>query len=205
MIKPLEDLVKELSLLPSLGRKSAWRLTMHLLERPQDDLDRLSRCIATLKSSVMLCGRCFNYSTAEICEICRSPSRDSTLICVVEKPADVFAFEKSGAFRGLYHVLGGVLSPINGITADKLRIAHLKERVERSGAIRELILGLGSSAEAESTCLYLAKLFAHGTYRVTRLARGVPAGMELEYVDQITLDNALHERTELTYQERGKA
>jgi recombination protein RecR len=205
MIKPLEDLVKELSLLPTVGRKSAWRLTMHLLERPQDDLDRLSRCIASLKSSVVLCKQCFNYSTAEICEICGSPSRDSTLICVVEKPMDVFAFEKSGVFHGRYHVLGGVLSPINGITADKLRIAQLKERLEGNGAVRELILGLGSSAEAESTCLYLARLFVHGPFRVTRLARGVPAGMELEYVDQITLDNALHERIEITYHERGKA
>ena len=115
---------------------------------------------------------------------------------------DVFAFEKSGAFRGLYHVLGGVLSPINGITAEKLRIAQLKERMRRSGAVRELILGLGSSAEAETTCLYLARIFVHGRFRVTRLARGVPAGMELEYVDQITLDHALHERTEINLQER---
>jgi recombination protein RecR len=205
MIQPLEDLVKELCLLPTIGRKSAWRLAMHLLERPQDDLDRLSRSIATLKSSVTVCTQCFNYATAKICEICQSPSRDSSLICVVEKPADVLAFEKSGSFRGHYHVLGGVLSPINGITADKLRISQLKERVEGSGSVRELILGLGSSAEAESTCLYLARLFAHSSFRVTRLARGVPAGMELEYVDQITLDNALHERTELSYNERGKA
>ena len=202
MIKPLEDLVNELSLLPTIGKKSAWRLTMHLLERPQDDLLRLSQCIASLKSSVMLCTQCFNYSTTPVCEICSSPSRDPSLICVVERPMDVFAFEKSGAFRGLYHVLGGVLSPINGITAEKLRIAQLKERMRRSGAVRELILGLGSSAEAETTCLYLARIFVHGRFRVTRLARGVPAGMELEYVDQITLDHALHERTEINLQER---
>ena len=202
MIKPLEDLVDELSLLPTIGKKSAWRLTMHLLERPQDDLMRLSQCIASLKSSVTLCTQCFNYSTTPVCEICSSPSRDPSLICVVERPMDVFAFEKSGAFRGLYHVLGGVLSPINGITAEKLRIAQLQERMRHSGAVRELILGLGSSAEAETTCLYLARLFVHGRFRVTRLARGVPAGMELEYVDQITLDHALHERTEINLQER---
>jgi recombination protein RecR len=202
MIKPLEDLVKELCLLPTIGKKSAWRLSMHLLERPQDDLIRLSQSIASLKSSVVICRQCFNYSVAALCEICSSPSRDPTLICVVEKPTDVFAFEKSGAFRGLYHVLGGVLSPINGITAEKLHIAQLNERVRKNGDIREIILGLGSSAEAESTCLYLARLFVHGQFRVTRLARGVPAGMELEYVDQITLDHALHERTEITYRER---
>jgi recombination protein RecR len=203
MIKPLEDLVKELCLLPTIGKKSAWRLTMHMLERPQDDLMRLSQCIASLKSSVTLCTQCFNYSMGPTCEICLSPSRDPTILCVVEKPTDVFAFEKSGAYRGLYHVLGGVLSPINGITAEKLHIAQLKERLHPNGAVRELILGLGSSAEAESTCLFLARMFVHGSFRVTRLARGVPAGMELEYVDQITLDHALHERTEIHYQERG--
>ncbi len=201
MIKPLEDLVSELSLLPTIGKKSAWRLTMHLLERPQEDLDRLSQCIASLKSKIMLCRRCFNYSVSEICETCASPLRDATLLCVVEKPTDVFAFEKNGVYRGLYHVLGGVLSPINGMTPDKLRIAQLRDRLQ-NGAVRELILGLGSSAEAETTCLYIARLFAHGAFRITRLARGLPAGMELEYVDQITLDHALHERTDIAYQEQ---
>jgi recombination protein RecR len=173
-------------------------LALHLLERPREELDHLSGCISSLKSSITLCKRCFNYSTAEVCETCLSPARDSSLLCVVEKPMDVFAFEKSGAYRGLYHVLGGVLSPLNGVTADKLRIAQLKDRLSREN-IRELILGLGSSAEAETTCVYLARLFSHGPYRVTRLARGVPAGIELEYVDQITLDNALHERTDISY------
>jgi recombination protein RecR len=196
MIKPLEDLVSALCLLPTIGKKSAWRLAMHLLERPQEDLDRLAGSIATLKSSVMLCTQCFNYSASDICEICRAPNRDAGLICVVEKSLDIFAFEKTGVYHGFYHVLGGVLSPINGITADKLRIAELKGRLEK-GPVKELILGLGSSAEAESTCLYLARLFAHGSLRITRLARGVPAGMELEYVDQITLDHALHERTDI--------
>jgi recombination protein RecR len=124
--------------------------------------------------------------------------RDASLLCVVEKPMDVFAFEKSGMYRGHYLVLGGVLSPLNGVTADKLRIAQLKDRLQRE-PVRELILGLGSSAEAETTCVYLARLFSHGSYRITRLARGVPAGIELEYVDQITLDNALHERTDISY------
>ncbi len=202
MIKPLEDLVNELCLLPTIGKKSAWRMTMHLLERPQDDLARLSHCIASLKSSITRCKQCFNYSSAQVCDICASPARDPTVLCVVEKPMDVFAFEKSGVFRGQYHVLGGVLSPINGITAEKLHIAQLKDRLAHNEVVRELILGLGSSAEAESTCLYLARLFVHGRFRVTRLARGVPAGMELEYVDQITLDHALHERTEMTYRER---
>jgi recombination protein RecR len=198
MIKPLEDLVDALSRLPTIGKKSAWRLALHLLERPSEELNHLSGCIASLKSSITLCKKCFNYSTTEVCETCLSPMRDASLLCVVEKPMDVFAFEKSGMYRGHYLVLGGVLSPLNGVTADKLRIAQLKDRLQRE-PVRELILGLGSSAEAETTCVYLARLFSHGSYRITRLARGVPAGIELEYVDQITLDNALHERTDISY------
>jgi recombination protein RecR len=111
---------------------------------------------------------------------------------------DAFAFEKTGTYRGLYHILGGVLSPLNGVTADKLRIAQLKNRLKQTD-VHELILGLGSSAEAETTCIYLARLFGHESFKVTRLARGVPAGIDLEYLDQITLDNALHERTDISY------
>jgi recombination protein RecR len=198
MIKPIEDLVEALCLLPTIGKKSAWRLALFMLERPQDELDRLSKSIAALKAGIVLCKQCFNYSTSEICDICASPSRNASLICVVEKPMDVFAFEKTGAYRGRYHVLGGVLSPINGVTVDKLRIAELKIRLQNE-PVAELILGLGSSAEAETTCLYCARLFGKGNFKITRLARGVPAGIELEYVDQITLDHALHERTDISY------
>ena len=200
MIKPIEDLAEALSRLPTIGKKSAWRLALFLLERPQEELARLAECIETLKSNVVFCKQCFNYSTTEICGICSSPTRDASIVCVVEKPMDVFAFEKTGTYRGHYHVLGGVLSPINGITVDKLRIGELRQRLEKK-QVRELILGLGSSAEAETTCLYCARLFAHGPFKVTRLARGVPAGMELEYVDQITLDHALHERTSISYED----
>ncbi|HEX7510994.1 MAG TPA: recombination mediator RecR [Chitinivibrionales bacterium] len=198
MIKPLDDLVGALSRLPTIGKKSAWRLALHLLERPQEELDHLSRCIGSLKATVTLCKRCFNYGTGEVCDICNNPSRDSGLICIVEKPMDVFAFEKSGLYRGLYHVLGGVLSPLSGITAEKLRIAQLRDRLQKE-SIREIILGLGSSAEAETTSMYIARLFSNNQYKITRLARGVPAGIELEYVDQITLDHALHERTDISY------
>jgi recombination protein RecR len=119
----------------------------------------------------------------------------------VEKPSDVLVFEKSGMYRGLYHVLGGVLSPINGITADKLHIAQLRERLD-NGNIQELILGLGASAEAETTCLYLARIFANRKFKISLLARGVPAGTEIEYIDQLTLNQALHERNEISYGER---
>jgi recombination protein RecR len=198
MIKPIQDLVDSLSRLPTIGKKSAWRLALYLIERPQEELDVLSSRIVSLKSSIRLCSNCFNYSTSALCEICASSSRDRGLICVVEKPMDVFAFEKTGTYRGHYHILGGVLSPLNGITADKLRIAQLKNRLKQTD-VHELILGLGSSAEAETTCIYLARLFGHESFKVTRLARGVPAGIDLEYLDQITLDNALHERTDISY------
>lgn len=198
MIEPLQNLVDALYRLPTIGRKSALRLALYLLERPQDELDSLSESIATLKSKIHACKQCFNYGQADLCDICSSPKRDPSLICVVEKPSDILVFEKSGIYRGLYHVLGGVLSPINGITADKLRIAELRARLDKGG-IAELILGLGASAEAETTCLYLARIFAHRKFKISLLARGVPAGTELEYIDQLTLNQALHERTDLSY------
>jgi len=198
MIQPLENLVEALCRLPTIGRKSALRLALYLLERPQDELDNLSRNIASIKSRIRICKRCFNYGEADLCDVCSSPKRDQTLMCVVEKPSDVLVFEKSGIFRGLYHVLGGVLSPINGITADKLHIAQLRARLDNED-IRELILGLGASAEAETTCLYLARIFAKRKFKISILARGVPAGTELEYIDQLTLNQALHERNEISY------
>jgi recombination protein RecR len=201
MIRPLEELVEALCRLPTIGRKSAMRLAVHLLEQPQDELDNLSRCIATIKSRIKICTQCFNYGESDICDICSSPSRDHSLICVVEKPSDVLVFEKSGMYRGLYHVLGGVLSPINGITADRLHIAQLRARLDKEN-IRELILGLGASAEAETTCLYCARIFANRPFKISLLARGVPAGTELEYIDQLTLNQALHERNEISYGEK---
>jgi recombination protein RecR len=198
MIEPLEKLVEALCRMPTIGRKSAMRLALYLLERPQDELDNLSNCIATIKSRIKTCGQCFNYGEADLCEVCSSPKRDRSIICVVEKPSDVLVFERSGLYHGMYHVLGGVLSPINGITADKLRIAELRKRLDKEN-IRELILGLGASAEAETTCLYLARIFANRGFKISLLARGVPAGTELEYIDQLTLNQALHERNEISY------
>ena len=201
MIEPLDSLVNALCQLPTIGRKTALRLALYLLERPQAELDNLSQCIAGIKSKITVCKRCFNYGTAELCDVCSSRSRDPSVICVVEKPQDVLVFEKSGIFRGLYHVLGGVLSPINGITADKLHLSELKARLD-SGGVKELILGLGASAEAETTCLYLARIFSGMPLKITLLARGVPAGTELEYIDQMTLNQALHERVEISYGEK---
>jgi recombination protein RecR len=199
MVEPLEHLVDCLSRLPTVGRKSAWRLALHLLERPRTEVDELSRAIASIKSSVHPCPSCFMYTDRDLCEICSSPVRDRGMICVVEKPTDVFTVEKAGRYRGLYHVLGGVLSPINGVTPDTLRVAQLSQRIEDT-EVKELILGLGGSAEAETTELYLARLYAGYALRITRLARGLPAGTELEYIDQLTLAQALQERIEVHYQ-----
>jgi len=198
MIEPLEKLVDALSRLPTIGRKSAWRLALHMIDRPQEELTELAQRIGSIKSLVRTCSVCFNYSTGPTCPICASASRDQSLVCVVEKPTDVIAIERAGRYHGVYHVLGGLLSPIRGITPDRLHIGELKERVEKAPP-RELILGLGGSSEAETTGYYIARILSHLPVRVTRFARGVPAGMELEYVDQITLSQALQERTDMTY------
>jgi recombination protein RecR len=200
MVKPLEELVDAFARLPTIGRKSAWRLALYLMERSDEEAQNLARCVGTLKERVHICRRCFNYSEDELCEICSSPSRDLSTICVVEKPVDIFTIERAGRYRGGYHVLGGVLSPIDGVTADKLHIAELLRRVETEKPA-EVIVGLGASADAETTMLYLARQLSTAGVRVTRLARGLPAGMELEYVDQITLAQALTERTDLRFGE----
>ncbi|MDD5674760.1 MAG: recombination mediator RecR [Chitinivibrionales bacterium] len=196
MVQALEKLVEELCSLPTIGRKSAWRLALFMLERPAEELTELAQSIATIKQKIVHCRVCYNYSERETCAICSSANRDGGLICVVARPTDVFAVERAGRYRGAYHVLGGVLSPINGITADKLRLAELVARVKNNRP-HEIILGLGASAEAETTALYCARLLSGLPVRITRLARGLPAGIELEYVDQLTLSQALHERTQV--------
>lgn len=200
MIGPLEELVEALCRLPTIGRKSAWRLALHLMDRPEGEAVALAESIVAVRKKLCLCQRCFNYSEGKLCPICSSVSRDQSLVCVVEKPVDVFAIEKSGRYRGTYHILGGVLSPLNGITVDKIRISELRQRIDTEHP-RELIIGLGGSADAETTALYLARLFKYPDLRITRFARGLPAGMELEFVDQITLSHALNERTDIQYGE----
>jgi recombination protein RecR len=200
MIASLEKLVDVLTTLPAIGRKSAWRLALHLIERPADQVAEIAQAILDVRSKIVKCRRCFMYSETEVCEICSSARRDQSLICVVEKSHDIFAIEKIGRFRGIYHVLGGALSPLSGITPDKLRIPELVQRIQDERP-SELIIGLGGSAEAETTAMYLARLVKNSGIRITRLARGLPAGTELEYVDQITLGQALNERTDIHYGE----
>lgn len=197
MVPTLERLVEALSLLPTIGRKSAWRLALHLLDRPTEEVDHLADTLRALKRNVVTCTRCYNFSEARLCEICTSSTRDGSVICIVEKSADIISIEKTGRFKGLYHVLGGLLSPLHGMTADKLRLAELQQRVATEHPA-ELIIGLGASSDAEVTGLYVARLFAGSGLRITRFARGLPAGMELEYVDQLTLHQALNDRTNIS-------
>lgn len=173
-------------------------MALHMLEQSDEEVHNLAQYIRDLKERVVVCKKCYHYSESDLCPICSSPSRDNSLICVVEKPLDVFTIEKPGRYRGLYHVLGGVLSPINGITSDKIRIAELKTRVETEKP-NELILGLSGSTDAETTSLYISRIFADNDLRITRFARGLPSGLELEYVDQITLGQALNERIDIHY------
>jgi recombination protein RecR len=165
------------------------------MERPESEAAYLSDTILAVRRKVRRCAVCFNYSEHEVCAVCASASRDKTVVCVVEKPTDVFTIENSGRYKGQYHVLGGLLSPLNGITAEKLQIAALKERLRAGGSeIKEVILGLGGSGDAETTSLYLARILKEDGVKVTRFARGLPAGLELEHVDQLTLTQALNER-----------
>lgn len=198
MIGPLDDLIDAFCRLPTIGRKSAWRLALFLMEQPEEEALNLARVLTNVRTKLRHCNRCHNYSETELCSICASPSRDASCICVVEKPVDVFTIEKSGRFQGIYHILGGVLSPINGITVDKLRIKELTERVKTEKP-RELILGLGGGADAETTTLFLSRILQNEPVRITRFARGLPAGMDIEYIDQITLSQALNERTDMHY------
>ncbi len=196
MLQSLEELVDALSTLPTIGKKSAWRLALYLLERPEEESVHLANTIEKARKKITRCSVCFNYSEHNICDICSSIARDNTLICIVEKPSDLFSIEKSGRYRGMYHVLGGVLSPLNGITAEKLHITQLEKRIRESKPC-EIIIALGGSSDSETTALYLGRLLKNQGIRISRLARGLPAGTELEYVDHITLTQALNERTDI--------
>ena len=202
MLESLEELVTALSKLPTIGRKSAWRLALYLMERPETEARHLADTVLAVRRKIRRCTVCHNYSEEEVCAVCVSQARDRTLVCVVEKPTDVFTIESAGRYRGLYHVLGGLLSPLNGITAEKLQIASLRERLRTGGdGVREVIIGLGGSGDAETTALYLARVLRGEGVKVTRFARGLPAGLELEHVDQLTLTQALTERIDVMYRD----
>jgi recombination protein RecR len=188
-------LIDELARLPGIGRKSAARLAYHILRSPTEDAYMLSEAIRIVKERIRECSICFNYAESELCPVCASTSRDTKVICVVEKPADIIMIERSGSFKGRYHVLGGALSPIDGITPEKLNIDSLIARVDSPGY--EVILSTGTSTEGEHTALYLVKLLKAKGAKVCRIARGLPAGSDLQYMDEITMLRAIEGRVEI--------
>ncbi len=192
----IEELITELARLPGIGRKTAQRLTFHLLQQSPEQAQRLASVLASVSERVRPCQECGSLTEEQACSICRDPRRDRSLLCVVEEPSTVGVVERSTDFRGHYHVLGGRLSPLDGIGPDALRLDRLVERV-REGAVREVILATNPSMEGEVTATYIQQLLAGMDVRVTRLARGLPMGGDLEYVDGVTLAHALVARQDL--------
>jgi recombination protein RecR len=192
---PVAALIEEFSKLPGIGVKTAQRLTFFILRSPADQARRLAEAIMRVKESIVYCSRCFNITEADPCLICSNPNRDQEIICVVEEPLDVLALEKTGAYKGLYHVLHGALSPVEGIGPKDLRIEELLKRVQ-GGSVREVILATNPNFEGEYTANYLQKELKPLPLKVTGLARGLPIGGDLEYADEGTLSRALEGRRE---------
>ncbi len=193
---PVQELIDELGRLPGIGPKSAQRIAFYILKTPAEDAKRLARAIVEAKERVSWCRRCFNYAEGEHCQFCADERRDATLICVVEEPRDIAAIERTAEFRGLYHVLQGAISPIDGIGPEQLRVSELVARV-RDDDIAEVIIATNPNIEGEATAMYLAKLLTPLEIRVTRLASGLPVGGDLEYADEVTLGRALEGRREI--------
>jgi len=192
----VQDLIDELGRLPGVGPKSAQRIAFHLLAADPADVARLAKVLQTVKEQVRFCRVCGNVSEQDECRVCRDPRRDPSVICVVEEPKDVVAIEKTREFRGLYHVLGGAISPIEGVGPDDLRVRELMVRLQ-DGPVSELILATDPNLEGEATATYLARLVSPMGLRVTRLASGLPVGGDLEYADEVTLGRAFEGRRQL--------
>ncbi|MEY2436844.1 MAG: recombination protein RecR [Acidimicrobiaceae bacterium] len=190
---PVQDLIDELGRLPGIGPKSAQRIAFHLLKLSKDDALRLARAIAEAKDRVAWCQRCFNISEGDLCGICADPRRDATLLCVVEEPRDIVSVEKTGEYRGRYHVLQGAINPIEGVGPDQLRVKELLVRLEDEEVV-EVILCTNPNIEGEATALYLGRLLKPIGLTVTRIASGLPVGGDLEYADELTLGRALEGR-----------
>ena len=195
----IDDLATELSKLPGIGRKTALRLTYYLLKQRPEQSRRLADALTTLAERVRPCARCFNLSEDELCAVCRDPRRDPSMICAVEEASDIGAIERAGEFRGVYHVLGGRLSPLDGVTPEDLTIGPLLDRA-RGDEVREVILATNPSLEGEATALFVQRALSAATggrVAVTRIARGLPVGGDLEYADGVTIAQALSARREM--------
>jgi len=192
--QPIARLIEELTRLPGVGAKTASRLAMHILRSSREDAENLARAILEVKEKIRLCSLCFHLTDQDPCRICQDPRRDGEVICVVSGPEDLMALEKSGSFRGLYHVLHGVLSPLEGVGPKDLRIGELLSRLQ-GGKFKEVILATNPSVEGEATAQYLSQIIKPLGLRVTRIARGVPMGGDLQYIDQVTLSKSLENRS----------
>ncbi len=195
-ISALDDLIDQFSLLPGIGRKTAQRLALFILKSSPEYANDLANAIINIKQNTRLCKRCFNVAEEEFCSICSDHNRDDHKICVVEDIVDVMAIEETRSYRGLYHVLGGVISPLSGVSADQLRIKELVERVQNEN-IEEVLLALNPSTEGEATIIYITRLLKNFNIRLTRLASGVPMGSHLEYLDVATIGKAIQSRQDL--------
>lgn len=194
--EPLQIAIDELSKLPSIGKKTAQRLALHLLKTDEQNVQNLVKAISELKEKIRLCEICFNLSVDEKCDVCKSTKRDQSQICVVEEASDILAVERTNEYRGLYHVLGGVLSPLSGTGVDDLHIQELIKRLHGS-EVKEIILALNPDTEGDTTSLYLAKLIKPLNIKVTRIARGLPIGGDLEFADDATIGRAVLGRIDI--------
>ncbi|HET8525765.1 MAG TPA: recombination mediator RecR [Actinomycetota bacterium] len=193
---PIQDLIDELSRLPGIGPKSAQRLAFHLVKAPPDEAKRLAETILQAKDRISFCRECGNVAEGDLCRICRDEGRDRTTLCVVEEPKDVATIEKAGVIKGRYHVLGGAISPLDGVGPEDLRVQELLDRVERDG-VTEVILATNPNLEGNATAMYVAAMLKPVGVTVTRLASGLPVGGDLEYADEVTLSQALEGRREM--------
>jgi recombination protein RecR len=194
--EPIARLLEELERLPGVGPKSAQRLAFHILKGDDETAQRLADAIVEVKRQIHFCGRCFNFASEELCEYCADSGRDRSAICVVEEPRDVVAIERTGEFRGIYHVLQGAISPIDGIGPEQLKVRELILRLE-DGSVTEVVVATNPNVEGETTALYLARLIKPLGVKVTRIASGLPVGGDLEYADEVTLGRALEARREM--------
>ncbi len=196
--EPVARLIEALERLPGIGPKTAQRLAFFLLKRPADEVRELSESLLAVKERIVYCRTCFNFTEQDPCRICADPARDPRLLCIVEEPNDMLAMERTGEFTGRYHVLLGALSPLDGIGPEDLKIRELLARLDATTGMTEVILATNPNVEGEATALYLAKLLRPLGIRITRIARGLPVGGDLEYADQVTLSKALEGRREIS-------